>query len=1098
MPPMSLRPLAALAALWLTLSACGSGRLTACARDRDCPVPQTCEGGVCVNSGCGVGAPTCVDDSACARGQHCAAGCCVAGQPGTCARDADCASQADTPVCDTVRSACVACVSARDCGPGRLCTGNACVGQPGCYSAADCRDPAKAACDVATRTCVECLSANDCQDPVKHNCDATHTCVGDPKCTSDAGCRAPTPRCEKASGACVTCLANADCAAPLVCSTGHICVQPAATTCVSDEDCASNPDGSHCKPGTATTPGKCVACTAPEHCAPGKGCAADGTCVAIVCAKDADCTNPATPRCDLIPKACVACLTSADCPGGGLCKADRTCEAPAASCKKDDDCAADVGRPHCRLAGTATNSCVECRNAGECGAGVTCPDDCGAQGLCTAANTCVSIACKDDADCTLPARPHCKGGGTSATGVCVECTGSAQCGAGRKCVADACVPICTAATAATDCAAPTPKCKESPNGNACVQCLANADCAGATPVCSASNTCIAPPPTGCTGDAQCPAGAKRCDTSVTPHVCVQCLASGDCALGDVCDLSTKTCKPPPVGGEGQACRADFSCNSGLICVDEGGQSPVCRLVCDPTAAGNPCAAVNAGYVCEWYEFDAGKNLYGFCEPKNGHAALGQACDPRRIDSCEWNLFCAAKSATTGTCASLCKPGGAACGSGVCNTVLGALDASGGQLLMGWCGTASKWGKACTTDTASAGPDCGDALSLAGSGGLFCAPATLPAEVPSTHVAAVCAYTPSSTTAVGGANDSCTLRGGNDCRTGVCLSGSATCFSGCHYNADCTRDGGDKCFDVDFVTTQAVSSLGSCVPTCRDDADCPALAGGGGRSCQPRPNHGGNSWQAVCDAVAGPGKAGTRCTAGSDCASGVCVTGATLQSIALAQAVPGFTATDGFCLGACLPSVAADCGAAGTTCRVDAALPLTPLDTGDLGALGKPNPGVCWGATCGTDANCAGFSADAATPRVCAPYKVTKAASNDTVKKCTADADCAGSTSWQALCNTASNNPNPGGAYGTSAGIYGPNGRCRTVTWALQCAPSLGGAKAGPGGACTTSTDCKTGHCVTLGTAKYCFGGCSTDADCLNGTRCRTGTYLGLPDKHCAP
>ena len=1099
---LSRRLLAALCSL--ALISCGSGAFHPCGSDRDCPVPQVCAGGLCVQSACGVGAPNCTGDSACGSGQHCAAGCCVAGPAGSCTRDADCSSQATRPVCDTAHKLCVGCLSARDCGPGRQCQASSCVGTAGCYSSSDCKDARLPICNVVNRTCVECLSPADCVDPQKPNCDATHACVGAKACTSDTVCTDPTlPRCLTSTGQCVGCLGNGDCTGGLVCSSAHQCVPPSATTCVSDQECASNPNGSHCKPGTATTPGACVACLTDDQCPPGNFCEQTGnTCKIKQCGADTDCaSNPATPKCNTAgaPPLCVACLGNGDCPNGGTCQADHTCQAPLAKCKADPDCATNVGAPHCKLVPSGANTCVACRAQGDCGTGVTCPNDCGSGQACNTSNACVLVACTSDANCSDPKKPHCLAGTGGADGTCVQCTTSAQCGAGFKCASAVCVPVCTVATQAADCAAATPKCKESPSGNSCVQCLASADCSGspATPVCSATNTCIPKPNTGCASNADCPAGQHVCDASVSPHACVQCLVTSDCSNGDLCNTTSKTCAPPPTGAEGQACKADLSCNSGLLCVDEGGATQVCRKLCDPTLAANPCTTVNASYVCEWLAFDAAKTLFGICTGKNGHGAAGAACDPRKVDSCEWNLLCAPKSATTGTCAPLCKPGGS-CTSGVCNSVVGALDASGAALPMAYCGTGSKWGQACITDTGSAGADCGSALNTAGNGGLFCSPATLPAEVPLDSVVTVCQYTPAASTATGGANVDCSALGDNACRSGLCLSdGTATCFAGCQYNADCTRDTGTYCFDVRLYAGTASGTVGTCEPTCRDNADCRATA-----ACVPQPNHGGNSWRAVCSAPAGAGKAGAQCTGGAACQSGICVTAAATQSIALGQTVPSFTATDGFCLGSCLPTAPADCVGAGTSCRIDVALPLSPRDTGDLGVAGRPNPGVCWGAICTTDANCTGSSADAATPRVCAPFKVTSSATNDGTKKCTVDTDCSGSTSWQALCNTTANNPNPGSAYGASAGIYGPNGRCRALSWGLQCAPSLGKAKLGPGETCAYSTDCKTGHCIvsTVGTvtSKYCFGGCATDADCKAGTHCRTGTYLGLNGLHCAP
>src|SRR5205823_1750447 len=108
-------------------------------------------------------------------------------------------------------------------------------------------------------------------------------------------------------------------------------------------------------------------------------------------------------------------------------------------------------------------------------------------------------------------------------------------------------------------------------------------------------------------------------------------------------------------------------------------------------------------------------------------------------------------------------------------------------------------------------------------------------------------------------------------------------------------------------------------------------------------HIGSSWQAVCAPVAGIGKAGAKCTGGSDCASGTCVTGATLQAIELSQTVSGFTPRDGFCFGAA--SASADCAVAGTSFSINAALPLQPLDTGNQGVMGRPHSGACWPVTC---------------------------------------------------------------------------------------------------------------------------------------------------------
>jgi hypothetical protein len=586
---------------------------------------------------------------------------------------------------------------------------------------------------------------------------------------------------------------------------------------------------------------------------------------------------------------------------------------------------------------------------------------------------------------------------------------------------------------------------------------------------------------------------------------------GDCKNGMGCNTSAHTCTL--TGGNGQICGPGNSCSTGLICVDEGGPNgPVCRPKCNPYAAA--CAS---GTVCSWIGFDSNGAFQGYCSAPNGHGVLGAACDPNVFNSCEWNLICAPTSATGGLCRAVCDPAATAnCGTNVCNPVVGALGPAGLLEKFGYCGPSSKWGQTCASDTPSptgSAGDCGVVVPTgAGSGSaLYCSPSYLPAESPQASVIGICSYTPRAATAVGGAGDSCSAHSGNDCRTGVCLyDGPVTCFSGCTPSADCTRDYQANhagalppsplyCFDINFATPYRSNFVTSCEPTCNDDADCAALGSGGlGRSCDPQQTHTGSSWRAACAPVAGSGKPGGACKSGSDCASGVCVTGATLQGMELGQSVPGFTATDGFCFGSAVSSTPC---AGGTVQALYTALPISPAD-GTQGVMGRPHPGVCWPQGCIRDADCVGLSADPSSPRVCAPYKTTTWSATSNAASCTSDTQCA---SAPFTCNTSANNPNPGGVYGTNAGIYGPNGKCRAVTWALECAPSLGSTRLGPGAACSSSPSCRTGHCLRPSTVSdcttggcYCFGGCLNDGDCLNGTHCRSSSYLGVTINFCQP
>ena len=1018
-----------------------------CGDNSDCPSPQKCVAGRCANSGFCIGSAACSEDGVCGAGQHCANGCCVPGESGSCARDADCSAHPATPVCDLSKGACVACLLARDCGPGKLCTGEVCVALPGCASNRDCVKPTPV-CDLQQRACVECLDSGDCPSISAPTCDASHHCVG--ACATDSDCANPTPHC-KPDGACVACLQNSDCPAGQVCDpVQNVCLQASATTCTTEKDCASNTAAPHCKPGSNGKPGVCVACVNDTQCAAGEVFSSN-TCVVKQCLADADCAAP-TPRCLIgaTSQVCVACLGNPDCPNGGTCQSDHTCVAASgcAVCKPPT--------PACK-----NNTCVACVQPSDCAPGETCSPQ----------NTCVSTKCTSDNDCTsLPQTPHCDTG----TGSCVQCTATTQCTQGYNCVGDACKPVCTVATQAQDCPAATPVCRVSPFPK-CVQCVASTDCPGGQ-VCNSSNVCVAS--TGCTGNANCPPSTPVCSGGT----CVQCAADTDCKNGMGCNTTAHTCTV--TGGSGQICSPGDSCNPGLLCIDEGGPfGPVCRPICNPYAS-----TCGSGTVCSWIDFDSTGAFEGYCSAPNNHGALGAACDPSKVDSCEWNLICAPTSVTTGVCRTVCDPTRTGlCGAAVCNAVVGAVGATGAVEKFGYCAPASKWGQQCITDTPSPTGSAGDcgflATAAAGDGKeLYCTPSFLPAESPQASVLGICSFTPAAATALGGAGDSCAAHTDNDCRSGVCLSdGPVTCFAGCVSNADCSRDGAAStvyCLDVDFQTPYKSNLVASCEPSCRDDADCTAL-GGLGRSCDPQPTHNGSSWRAACSPVSGSGAAGSKCTGGSDCESGTCITGATLQAIELAQSVSGFSAKDGFCLGSA--SSASDCATAGTVFSISPALPLSPTN-GDQGVMGRPNPGVCWPVGCTRDANCAGLSADSGTPRVCAPYKTTTVTTTDTVTSCTTDSQCTSGT-----CNTTTNNPNNN---------FGPNGKCRAVSWALECAPSLGAAKLGPGAACVHSDDCRTGHCLTPG--NYCFGGCSTSTDCLGGTQCKSGSYLGMTAMFCQP
>src|SRR5690606_2339659 len=113
----------------------------------------------------------------------------------------------------------------------------------------------------------------------------------------------------------------------------------------------------------------------------------------------------------------------------------------------------------------------------------------------------------------------------------------------------------------------------------------------------------------------------------------------------------------------------------------------------------------------------------------------------------------------------------------------------------------------------------------------------------------------------------------DCASGFCLEEQQVCFGGCDLDEHCT--GSTACVDLTFEG----GSAPGCLPTCTDDAACPA-----NRTCLPVLGHRGLEIAAVCTPGMGQRAAGSACDNDSQCRSGGCI--------------------DGFCFGVC--DEASDC------------------------------------------------------------------------------------------------------------------------------------------------------------------------------------------------
>jgi len=194
------------------------------------------------------------------------------------------------------------------------------------------------------------------------------------------------------------------------------------------------------------------------------------------CSSDHDCPNAALPFC--VGNACVACKSVAECGDGTpLCSASHACVSCAAV---DAGCSAQV--PACEA---DSGRCVECVLDGDC-------NSTPGRAFCVA-NKCAGCSAAAAGACAKhdPGKPACL-----ATGVCVECTGNANCATPGK-------PICdTAANLCKPCATDS-ECESLPGPGAC---MADGHCA------SDDETVYA----GTRGSSQCSDTSASAGSAATP------------------------------------------------------------------------------------------------------------------------------------------------------------------------------------------------------------------------------------------------------------------------------------------------------------------------------------------------------------------------------------------------------------------------------------------------------------------------------------------------------------------------------------------------------------------------------------------------------
>jgi hypothetical protein len=671
--------------------------------------------------------------------------------------------------------------------------------------------------------------------------------------------------------------------------------------------------------------------------------------------------------------------------------------------------------------------------------------------------------------CQVPCDDQQKNGAESdvdcgGAGVCQRCLKDQRCTAGTDCLSGVCGGngLCVASACEdgvkgqqetdVDCGGPTcPACQflTEPGPT----CAADSDCAisfcsndGVTPRRCTRNLCRDGRVSGSESDVDCGA-SEGCGTLCA--VGKRCNSAADCA-SSACNVTTGLCVTDTcVDGAKTGDEADVDCGGscqakcavGLECnYTQRGNADCASGVCaTPPYYGAPGQCVAT--TCQNRRVDVdevGVDCSGSCTAK---CAIGETCRFGQGD-CVTNAVC---SATTRRC----EPPG--CGDGVLNGNESSIDCGGPTCLK--CGLSKSCnantdctsnvcsggrcvGSACENgvkDTTEADLDCGGSCPNACATGLSCT------------LARDCA----SNLCVGNRciSDACQDRVRNGAESDVDCGG-ATCTARCASGKRCTANG--DCTSNLCNTTLQQCAAGPCddgvlTAGSESDVDCGGTCGAMNTSKRCAVNQ--------------------RCTAGVDCASGVCnATTMRCVSDACFDGLKNGTETDVDCGGSCDPK----CGAT-KVCSVNA----------------DCQSGACAMARCASDQCSDGRINGNETGIDCGGQCATKCAVG---QGCLSGADCAnpmmlqgvdGFCASNATCSSSSctTGLKDGDETGVDCG-----GSCTT-----RCAVGQG---------CNANADCASNICNTttrLCVASLCQNGVrdqdETDIDC-GGNACPNSCAVG--------
>jgi MYXO-CTERM domain-containing protein len=337
------------------------------------------------------------------------------------------------------------------------------------------------------------------------------------------------------------------------------------------------------------------------------------------CLTNLDCTTATAPICDPVTHACRACQVS---------------DAAIVS-----ECAVkNPSKPLCAASGALAGQCVGCLSSSDCSGTADRPTCDVTTGVCAPCQNDYSASNPQVLSCTDPNKPACQKVGEPLNGQCAECSKTNTSACLTKPGAPACNegPLVGGRCGCTqdgDCGTKSglvcdgtkppgglcePGCRASGGNDSCPTGKTCSKQDGTIGQCSGNPTC--------TKDADCTQAPNvKCDTSVTPGQCVQCLADGDCSGGNVCETNKSSTKygmcVPCTPTKDAGCKSSAG---GSVCL---AATDTCGCLDDVN-----CGSTTSGRVCEG----------------TSHACE-DGCRGKGGNGCPAGVSCSSTDTSIGTC-----------------------------------------------------------------------------------------------------------------------------------------------------------------------------------------------------------------------------------------------------------------------------------------------------------------------------------------------------------------------------------------------------------------------------------------------------------------